>query len=53
VARHPHADAASPVRSPSIGRWRRDLDPKLQRIAEQVFAPALELFGYERSPSGA
>ena len=31
----------------SIGRWRRDLPPALQRAAQETFAPALEEFGYE------
>jgi hypothetical protein len=32
--------------SHSIGRWRRDLTPQLQRAAEEAFAGSLELFGY-------
>jgi hypothetical protein len=30
----------------SIGRWREDLDPAVLEACEDVFAPALELFGY-------
>jgi sulfotransferase family protein len=37
----------------SIGRWRRDLDPALQGLTEEVFRDALELFGYERSGKAA
>jgi hypothetical protein len=31
----------------SIGRWRRDLPPELERAAQETFAPALAEFGYE------
>jgi hypothetical protein len=30
----------------SIGRWRRDLDPELQRACHEAFGEALEVFGY-------
>jgi hypothetical protein len=30
----------------SVGRWRRDLGPDLQRLCESAFGPALEAFGY-------
>lgn len=30
----------------SIGRWRRDLTPELQAVAQKAFGPALEVFGY-------
>jgi hypothetical protein len=30
----------------SIGRWRHDLTPELQKACEEAFAPALEAFGY-------
>jgi hypothetical protein len=42
-----HITSGSP--EASIGRWRRDLAPELQGVTEQVFGPALEVFGYERS----
>jgi hypothetical protein len=31
----------------SVGRWRRDLDPRLRDLCNDVFAEALEEFGYE------
>ena len=30
----------------SIGRWQTDLDPAVAEACEEVFAPALEAFGY-------
>jgi hypothetical protein len=30
----------------SIGRWRRDLDPSLQVVCQEVFGDVLEEFGY-------
>ena len=39
-----HQTTAGPRQS--IGRWRRDLDPDLQRACEEAFGPALEEFGY-------
>jgi hypothetical protein len=35
----------------SIGRWRQDLSPELQRVCEETFGAALEAFGYEQ-PNG-
>jgi uncharacterized protein YukE len=35
----------------TIGRWRTDLDPELQRACEDALAPALELFGYALEPA--
>jgi hypothetical protein len=32
--------------SASLGRWRTDLEPKLQRVAEDTFGEALAAFGY-------
>lgn len=32
----------------SIGRWREDLSPELQRVCEETFGRALEAFGYEQ-----
>ena len=40
---HRTADSSSR----SIGRWRRDLSPELQAVAQAAFGPALEAFGYE------
>jgi hypothetical protein len=31
----------------SIGRWRRDLTPALQRVCDEALGEALEAFGYE------
>jgi hypothetical protein len=31
----------------SIGRWRRDLDPALKELSEDVFSEAIATFGYE------
>jgi hypothetical protein len=31
----------------SIGRWRRDLDPSLQAVCQDVFGDALNEFGYK------
>jgi hypothetical protein len=31
----------------SIGRWRSDLSPAVREECDRVFAPVLELFGYE------
>lgn len=42
-----HITSGSP--DASIGRWRNDLSPELRRLTEDVFGPALELFGYERT----
>lgn len=36
----------APSQQDSIGRWRRDLDPGLQRTCEAALGPALEAFGY-------
>jgi hypothetical protein len=30
----------------SIGRWKRDLDPGLQKLANDVCSEALRTFGY-------
>jgi Sulfotransferase family len=46
-----HITSGSPAAS--IGRWRDDLSPELRRVAEDVFGPALELFGYERADRAA
>jgi hypothetical protein len=45
----------TPEAEASIGRWRRDLDPDLQRASEETFRPALEEFGYlsEAAPAAA
>ena len=32
----------------SIGRWQRDLEPRLQEVCSEAFAAALAGFGYER-----
>ena len=32
----------------SIGRWRHDLEPPLQKLCDEVFAEALAEFGYEQ-----
>jgi plasmid stabilization system protein ParE len=31
----------------SVGRWRRDLEPALQELCEDVFSEAIATFGYE------
>ena len=31
----------------SVGRWRRDLEPALQELCEDVFGEAIATFGYE------
>ena len=31
----------------SVGRWRRDLDPALQKLCADLFGDALAAFGYE------
>ena len=31
----------------SVRRWRRDLEPELQELSEDVFGEAIEAFGYE------
>jgi sulfotransferase family protein len=36
----------APDAEASIGRWRREMDPELQRVSESAFGPALEAFGY-------
>jgi Sulfotransferase family len=46
-----HITSSSP--EASIGRWREDLPPELRRVAEDVFGPALELFGYEPADRAA
>lgn len=40
-----HRTSANP--QISIGRWKRDLDPKLQRLCEQRLGPILTALGYE------
>ena len=30
----------------SVGRWREELSPSLQRACNEAFAPAMEVFGY-------
>jgi hypothetical protein len=40
-----HRTTAAP--EASIGRWRQDLSPELQRACEQSFGEALDEFGYE------
>jgi Sulfotransferase family len=45
-----HITSGSP--EASIGRWRDDLAPELHELADDVFGPALELFGYERAGRG-
>jgi hypothetical protein len=42
--REVHATTADP--NASIGRWRRDLSPRLKEISTNLFGPALEEFGY-------
>jgi hypothetical protein len=37
----------------SIGRWQRDLSPPVLAACEDVFAPALERFGYSGLDAGA
>ncbi len=32
----------------SVGRWKLDLNPELQELSNQVFAEALQEFGYEK-----
>jgi hypothetical protein len=39
-----HRTTPDPVAS--IGRWKRDLSPELQRVCEEALGPALEAFGY-------
>lgn len=39
-----HRTSSDPAAS--IGRWRLDLDPKLQEVCRDVFADVLEQFGY-------
>jgi hypothetical protein len=41
------AHRTTPDANSSIGRWKQDLDPALQRLCESAFGPALETFGYE------
>ena len=36
----------APDAAASVGRWRREMDPELQRASEAAFGPALETFGY-------
>ena len=36
----------------SIGRWRHDLEPRLQEVCDQAFAGALDEFGYEPATTG-
>jgi hypothetical protein len=47
-ARGPETErhSTSPDAEASIGRWRRDLDPELQRACHEAFGEALEVFGY-------
>jgi hypothetical protein len=47
-ARGPETErhSTSPDAEASIGRWRRDLDPDLQRVSHEAFGEALEVFGY-------
>ena len=37
----------TPTPQESIGRWRRDLSTAVREECDRVFAPVLELFGYE------
>jgi hypothetical protein len=39
-----HQTSGGPAQS--IGRWKRDLDPSLQKVCEEVFGQALREFGY-------
>jgi hypothetical protein len=39
-----HRTTPDPVAS--IGRWKRDLSPELQRVCEEALGPALQAFGY-------
>ncbi len=39
-----HKTVADPAKS--IGRFREDLDPRMQAVCNQAFAPGLECFGY-------
>jgi hypothetical protein len=36
----------------SIGRWRHELDPRLQEVCDEAFGDALAELGYERSAAG-
>jgi hypothetical protein len=36
----------------SVGRWRRDLEPRLQELCDEAFADALAGFGYEPARAG-
>ena len=42
---HMTADSATA----SVGRWRRDLEPQLARLCDEVLSPLVAEFGYERS----
>jgi hypothetical protein len=48
AATEQHRTTAAP--EASIGRWRTDLAPELQRACEQSFGEALEEFGYLAEP---
>jgi hypothetical protein len=39
-----HQTSGGPAES--IGRWRRDLEPDLQKVCEEEFGAALREFGY-------
>ncbi len=45
-----HRTAAGPAAS--IGRWRSELEPALQRLCEDAFGEALTEFGYDAAPAG-
>jgi hypothetical protein len=47
--RMPELEAHQTSHSPaeSIGRWRRDLSPELQRVSEDTFGEVLRAFGYD------
>ncbi len=36
----------------SVGRWQRELEPRLQEVCDQAFAGALAEFGYEPATAG-
>jgi Sulfotransferase family len=40
------AHITSPTPADSIGRWRRDLSPALQRVCEEALGEGLQAFGY-------
>jgi len=39
-----HQTSGGPAES--IGRWKRDLDPGIQKVCEDEFGAALREFGY-------